>query len=56
MGAPIPLGTIGSGIYNAFSKNGVEKIGYKLPGKIGSLILGPYVGLIRPQNINPNKK
>lgn len=60
-----PTGTvtdIGAGLYNAGDVDGANKVGYKLPGRIGSLVAGPTLtGMFAPdkyiqQSQKENKK
>ena len=60
-----PTGTltdVGTNIYNAGDVDGANKVGYKLPGRIGSLVAGPTLtGMFAPdkyiqQSQKENKK
>lgn len=46
---------IGGGLYSAASADGAQKVGYDSIGRIGSFFT-PFVGLAKPNKINPNRK
>lgn len=49
-------GTLAAGMYNYASPEGAAKIGYKTPGRLGALFFGPLAGLVRPDQVNPNRR
>ena len=46
---------VATNFYNALSKDGAAKLGYKTPGKIGTFLFGPLSGLFRPGQIGVNR-
>lgn len=49
------LTTSVNAIYQGASDNGAKRLGYRFPGRLGTALFGPLVGLASPDDIAKNK-